>query len=284
MNKNELKEKLVEDLKKYVKAYYPDYQVKVSTINKVNKNNSEMIGVLKDGKEGPAIELDVVYSAWFGCKIYEEVRQKTFTALALAIDKYESENTDYEKIKPKKENFEDRILLSLVNAKKNEEMLKKVPHRMFHEFAVVYRYVAIEDSAKMLSVVITNNLAKEYGLSEEDLYLNGRLDLKDNVIAEPMPMMDEMITLTTKRINFGAAAILDKRKLVQISEKYDSNLFLIHSSVEEWIVLVENKINFGLLEINEMIECANRDLEKELILGEKAYYYDRKTNKIKLAE
>lgn len=279
MNKNELRTKLVEDLKKYVKAYYPDYQVEVSTINRVNKNDAEIIGVLKNGK-GPAINLDTVYFLYFGCsKNYAEVRQKTFSALAVEIN-----NCEFEKIKIEKESFDDKILLSLVNAKKNEEMLKKVPHRMFHEFAIVYRHVAVEDSEKMLSSIITNNLAKEYGLSEEDLYLNGRLNLKDDIVAEQMPMAEEMFVLTTKRILFGAAAILERRKLVQISKRFNSNLFLVPCSIEEWIIILENKTNVGAVEINEMIKSANRNIAKELILGEKAYYYDRKTNEIKLAE
>ena len=64
----------------------------------------------------------------------------------------------------------DNIIFQLVNTIQNEDMLQKMPHREFQDLSIIYRWVVSMDEKGFSSTMINNNLAKELGMGEEQLF------------------------------------------------------------------------------------------------------------------
>ena len=97
---------------------------------------------------------------------------------------------------------------------------------------------------------------------------------------EPEP---PMYVLSNSRMINGAAAMLYPDMLKDLSEKLDSNLYIIPSSVHEVIVFSDNLAD-DEKSLRDMIYTVNRtQMDPQDILSDSLYFYDRKEEKIFIA-
>ena len=89
------------------------------------------------------------------------------------------------------EPYESRIFYTAVNKDRYAGMLKDIPHRMVHDFAVIYHLKHDERSSRdRFSSIITNDMAQIMGENEESLYKRAQENTKYLLHAKTTPMKD----------------------------------------------------------------------------------------------
>ena len=278
MTYSEFKTRMTEDIKSYMTEKYPGCKVDHRTIEKVNREQVEMITIrIKDRKDGPAIDVkdcfedmnqrDMSYD-----EMLEEVKKRLDLTMKaapkIAADDFSG--------------FKDKVILALINTEKNKNMLESVPHRAYHEFTIVYRYIAFEDNQKMTGAIVTNDMLNIFGCTEEELYKYAYENTKKDAVA---CSVFGLPILTTNRRIFGAASILFPELVKEVASYFGCDLYLVPSSTDEWTALSVRGILGGAAYVNNMLRDVNSQAEsEELILGERCYYYDYKTGEIRLAQ
>ena len=278
MTYSEFKTRMTEDVKKYVNGKYPGYGVDLKQFEKVNRDQVDMIAVtIKDWREGPAIDVNELWDDMNQREMnYEEMKREVIQRLNATLDRIS------DPIAIDSSDFKHKIILTLINAEKNKNMLMNVPHRRFHEFAIVYRYIAKEEIGSMASAIVTNKLMERYGFTEKELYYSAYENTKKDAVLDTI---FGLVCITTKRGTFGAASILFPELLKDISNNAKSDLYLIPSSIDEWISIPVKEFQGGPEDVNEMIHVANSSVVRdEDILGENCYYYDSKSEEIRIGK
>ena len=280
MTYNEFKTRMTEDVKKYMDGNHPGYEVSLEKVAKVNRDFVEMIAISnKDTHEGPAIDVKELWDdANRRGMSYEEMSREVMKRLDLTLKEVPEVVID-DLI-----DFKSRVILTLINTEKNQNILSYVPHRTYYEFSIVYRIIVHEDEEATTSGIVTNEMLEKAGYTEEELYKFAYENTRKDV---NISKMFGMYVLTTKRGMYGAASILFPEMIKEIADHYGCDLYLIPSSTCEWMAVPVRTISGsgGAAEVNEMIREANSvAVEEEEILGERCYYYDYKTGEIRVAQ
>lgn len=199
----------------------------------------------------------------------------------------------------------------LVNREKNEELLKSVPSRWFAgDLAIIYK-VIIEDLGGNASVTIKNDLMEKENLSEEELYENALKNLDDKIVVNSMydtmkkTLLDDCMTrfpdmstdeldkvvkdmmvmsgageedttltvITNKNKYFGAASILDNATLMELRDTFDSDFYILPSSIHEVIVVPTSKGD-DVEQFRDMVrEVNDTQVAPDEILSYNVYLY-----------
>ena len=278
MTYSEFKTRMTEDVKKYMDGNHPGYEVSLQNVTKVNRECVEMIAVSnKDTHEGPGIDVKELWDdANRRGMSYEEMSREVMKRLDLTLKEVP------EVVLDDLIDFKSRVILTLINTEKNKNLLPYVPHRTYHEFSIVYRFIAYEDEEKTTSGMVTNEMLEKAGYTEDELYKFAYENTKKDAI---IGRMFGMFYLTTKRRLHGAASILFPELIKEAADYYGCDLYLVPSSTVEWLVISVRGISGGAEYVNSMIRTANSEaVSEEEILGERCYYYDYKTGEIRLAK
>ncbi len=286
MNKEAMKQQILEALSKKLGDGFH------ITIQKVFKTNMELDGLLIMGEDeiiGPTIYLEPVYEALNSGTPVEQVVNR----ILQAYDSAKSESMDFDIEHLKDFDYaKDRLYVQLVNKHLNENMLQDVPHATFlDDFAIIVR-CTIEtsedcdasfmvhdshlniwqtDNETVLSLAISNTLAKH----DVDLIPLGQL-IRETYPAFPMEHSSNcgLWFMSSKKRTYGAAAVLYDDVLKDFAEKHGS-FYVIFSSVHE--VLIKPSPDGSDIDIltrhNQDVNASA--LEKEEILGTKAYFYQK---------
>ena len=199
--------------------------------------------------------------------------------------------TDWDKAKR-------RIIYALVNQKANEEMLKELPHKEFLDLAIIFK-VMLSVKGSHATVQVTNNHLDILGITVDDLMetavkntkelLPARVKGLNQTVSEMGGLMqpkeeDEQVFILTNNQNyFGAAAILYDGQIKNAAEKMGSDLFLIPSSVHEWLMIRADESVTGD-ELKSMIcEVNSNAVSPHEVLGDHAYFYSREKAEIAAA-
>lgn len=191
----------------------------------------------------------------------------------------------------------ENVVGCLVSTHNNEEFLKDLPFIPIGDFAIVFKYYIdkLPDGGEG-TLLITDDMAEEKGYSRKNLL---KLAMKNTPKHFPvemysveeimLKMMDEAMLnmlkasgmttdvwyLTNEKEYDGAFSLLYPETKEMLLEKFEGNIILLPVSVNEWLLVPEDKKdNFGDLE--KMIITENEKMEqKENILGEKPYLLKR---------
>lgn len=265
-------------------------------IQKVTKNNGvELTGIMAK-KEGastfPTIYIDDLYEENMTMEDVE------YAAMKLSRNLSKVENnlmfdigrfTNYELAK-------DRIALKLINADKNKALLFEIPHRRFHNLAIVYYYLLPEElSDGIASVLIRNTHMENWGIDEKTLYEiayeNSRQYFKmkvwtmgemiselygSDLLEEDFPMY---VISNENKIN-GSFYMIYEDELKQLSDKFGKSFYILPSSIHELILMPDdgNKNEKDLL--CTVTEINHTQVQDEEILADSVYYYDKDKNEV----
>ena len=263
------------------------------TVNKVTKNNNLVLDglVIKaaDTNIAPTIYLNGYYER------YEDGAMELSDVVESIIDTYSRHNsvtfdvstfTDFDAVK-------NRICYKLVNTASNKKLLEDVPHRELFDLSIVYYVmVAVEDDATG-SILIHNNHLSFWDVTENDLYEYASINtskllpagiksmfdtLSEMVDMEDLPDTDDfMYVLTNKEKLQGASTILYPDVLKSFADRKNANLWLLPSSIHEWIIVCDDG-NMNRETLSEMIQEVNgSQLAVDEILSDHPYYYNRTT-------
>ena len=175
----------------------------------------------------------------------------------------------------------EKITFFVINAAYNTDFLRSLPHRHYLDLAIVYKFSLFKRGEVIGKVMITNEMIKNWGITEEDLYeisLQNTEKLFPTVIKSIRP--DFKIVTNSNSIN-GASAILNKEMFRDMAEEIEDNLYIVPSSVHELIILKAS--NHTPKEVRGVIYNVNTDiLNVEDLLSYNLYVYDKEKDAISI--
>lgn len=279
-------------------------------VNDVRKNNGVVLRgltVMKDGSNiSPTIYLNNYYEA------YESGEATLANVVNDVMDAYYKNKVsqsvdmryflDFECVRK-------QVVYKLVNAEKNRELLKDIPHVEFLDLAIIFQCLVAKESLGSASILIHNTHMKLWEISLKELYeaakentekLQGyEIKTMNDVICEIMttenPDEDDfdgclegltdsvpIYVLSSKNRVEGAACMLYANLISDFSKALDSSLYIIPSSIHELLLLpawdTEEKE-----EIKNMIrEINDTQVKPEEILSYSLYFYDKEKGKINI--
>lgn len=256
----------------------------------VTKNNGVNLTGFMAKKEGinayPTIYIDDIYRYDITSEEIEYEAMKLANALRKAglnkrfdIEAFEC----YEKISKS-------IAFKLIDAERNKDLLPDVPHRRFHNLAIVYYCMMdCEDLGNRGFILIRNEHLDMWNMEEESLY-EDVLNNMDNLLPASMMNMKELIdeiagknimeqectmyVLTNEFKTFGAAVLLYKGFLEKVSKKIGGSFYILPSSVHEVIALPESSGTDVRAMLDVVTSVNAYELKEEEILADSVYFYD----------
>lgn len=282
-----------------VTELYPECKVKLCDVNKNNGVTYNCLDIVRPGdKLSEVIYLEPLYEAFLNGSSFLEIIERIKKArlesrdINFDLDYF----MDYDKVR-------ERVMYKLINYKKNQKLLNDTPYRKFKDLAIVY-YCQVSSRPSEGIVLIKNEHIAAWNITEEDLYeaacanaiirndhdliplmdvINHRLGKEAGFCINGSSICDEepwsnLKILTNKDKTYGAAVILNPGLLLALSRKYNSNFYILPSSVHEVILVFdEDKYDQRKADaLSEMVSFVNMtELETEDVLTDNIYYYDR---------
>ena len=275
------------------------YNVKVLGTEKINMGRLHALVILKDGAN--------ISQNFYIDELYRDYQSGRMTiremAGRIASSCYNSTNSIEElkglgKYINDKEWAEKRLFLQLINSRKNKSLLENSVHMDFNGLSLVLYVLAADNKAGMCRARVTKAMCQGYGWNEKEILdyalentaklfpyclctlqevLKKALDTTDAEAWGLPSIGNDMLVLTNEKYVNGAAAIFYPGVLKEISEKHGTSLFLIPSSIHEFIILEDNGI-YNPADLENMVKEVNSSsvLPEELLSGN-VYYYGCKT-------
>lgn len=225
------------------------------------------------------------------------------------------EKLELEKLEPvsdlRWDNIKDKVFCRLVNREMNAERLVNIPHMEYLDLVVTCRLLHYNDNVGIASSEISYNELDVIGVTEEELFeqatqnterlfpaefkpilsimekMMREIDVPDRIIKDMIEFEEKedeikMYVLTNKTGINGAVTMLYTDILKEISVRLNTeNLYMLPSSVHEWMILPECD---DVAYLKEMVTEANRTAVAEIdLLSNHVYRYDRKTDMVEIA-
>ena len=268
----------------------------------VLKNNGVMLhGVIisrADENMSPTIYLDGAYRLFTDGysmdvivgKLYEGIMDSENSGIQFDAEKFK----DFQQIK-------DHIIYRLINAAKNKDLLKNVPHILYLDLAICFAVCLEQADGNSYSVMISEDRAKAWGVTAEQLLEYAQIntpmlcpersDPIVDVIRDTFNDLDEdylkdcpMMILTNKSKYNGASVILYPDIMSRVSEKMgDGDIILLPGSIHEWILLPADE-DTDMDYLRSMVQQVNQSsVEREEVLSDKVYIYRADEKKVEIA-
>ena len=225
------------------------------------------------------------------------------------------EKLELEKLEPvsdlRWDNIKNKVFCRLVNREMNAERLVNIPHMEYLDLVVTCRLLHYNDNVGIASSEISYNELDVIGVTEEELFeqatqnterlfpaefkpilsimekMMREIDVPDRIIKDMIEFEEKedeikMYVLTNKTGINGAVTMLYTDILKEISVRLNTeNLYMLPSSVHEWMILPECD---DVAYLKEMVTEANRTAVAEIdLLSDHVYRYDRKTDMVEIA-
>lgn len=192
---------------------------------------------------------------------------------------------------------EEKIIYRIVNFKENESLLEGIPHVPFLDLAITFHVLLEITNFGTATMMIRNEHLQLWDVSTEVLYEKAKANTErllpyefqtmsavmEELTSGEVVMEEEILFVLSNTIrSFGAAAILYENRLERIGEYLGENFYVLPSSVHETIIVPESFAPSREI-LNEMIrEINDTQVSDEEILGNQAYYYERKLKRMLL--
>ncbi|NLE00055.1 MAG: hypothetical protein GX640_09280 [Fibrobacter sp.] len=305
MNYEIFKEVVAEKFKSYLPSQYQDMTLRVESVNKVNKklDGMTLLDESADKNVSPTIYINDMYEHYLQTENLQEVLQKAAETMERAFTEAPVVgNLDFDSAK-------DNIVFQVINTMQNQDMLQDMPHREFQDLSIIYRWVVKIDEQGVQSAVVRNNMAKQMGMTEEQLFkaaventrrifpptVKSMNDvMKEMFIADGMPaeMVEVMIgeipedkmmwIISNERGVNGAGSMLYEDNLHKLAMKLETDLYILPSSVHECIAVSADMGDpYELAEMVNEINMGQVALEERL--SNQVYHYDKDARRLTLA-
>lgn len=279
---------------------HPDCKVGIKDVTKNNGVTYKCLNVVRPGANiSEAIYLETMYNSFQNgtsfMDIIEQIETTRKESCNVSFDvKF---FTDFDLVRP-------RVMMRLVNYKKNEEMLANMPHRKYKDLAIVY-YCIVGDKASDGIIMIKNQHVDIWNVCEQDLYETACLNDRKNNEYELIPLMgvynnprsyyddgfkaeDDYMPflkiLTNKTRTYGATAIVSPGLLKELSKRFESCFYIIPSSIHELILIMEDDDSFDKDKaaiLYSMVNSVNAtEVKTEEVLSDNVYYYDKRLDEV----
>ncbi|WP_294241657.1 DUF5688 family protein [Pseudobutyrivibrio sp.] len=301
MEYEKFKEQFVEDLKERLEAGGEKFSVDLNAVQKMNQNYEAVTVKPEDAIIGVNLNMTEIYERYDRGMSYDtlvsEVAEKADRALHDRPDFNLEALQDYDQMK-------EKLSMEVVSAERNADLLKKVPHKDMEDMAVVYRFVLDSDSEGRGSILVTNQLMDNYGITAEQLHADALqyapvmrpaviqtmaetlLEMMGPEAKDMIPVLpdDPLFVATVPDKIQGAGVLAYQDFMEQAAERVGGDFFILPSSIHE-ILLVRDDGTFDINHLEDMVKQVNEtEVAPEDLLTDSVYHYDSKEKIFELAE
>jgi hypothetical protein len=301
MEYEKFKEQFVEDLKERLEAGGEKFSVNLNAVQKMNQNYEAVTVKPEDAIIGVNLNMTEIYERYDRGMSYDtlvsEVAEKADRALHDRPDFNLEALQDYDQMK-------EKLSMEVVSAERNADLLKKVPHKDMEDMAVVYRFVLDSDSEGRGSILVTNQLMDNYGITAEQLHADALqyapvmrpaviqtmaetlLEMMGPEAKDMIPVLpdDPLFVATVPDKIQGAGVLAYQDFMEQAAERVGGDFFILPSSIHE-ILLVRDDGTFDINHLEDMVKQVNEtEVAPEDLLTDSVYHYDSKEKIFELAE
>lgn len=292
---------------RYLPEEYREAEIKVYPVKKVNRTLDGLAVLPADGSRiFPTIYVNDMYEHYQACGNLETVLGNAAESYAKVQDNVRGSEPDLDA-----EHVKDNVIMCLINTEQNRELLSDVPNRGFHDLSVIYRWVVERTPDAVGSILVSDRVAEEIGMTEEELFwcaventrrinpvsvtcmgsmfggIPEEISLPQEVREEmerAKRTADNMWIISNKSGINGAVSMLYEENLHQLAEKLGENLFILPSSIHEVIAMPAEMAGKNLTNLIEMVQEVNMgSVELGERLSNSVYHYDRNARKVTLA-
>lgn len=306
MDFNEFKEQFTEDVKQALEDAGIDADITVRTVDKMNESYEAMTVTPEGSNVGVNVNMEKFFEAYENGTDYDAVVDKAVDVIEGGFANQPTVDvaalTDYDQMK-------DKLVMEVVSAETNAEMLENVPHQEMEDMAVVYRFVLDSNDDGRATILVTNQLLDTMGVTPEQLHadaMENAPELKPAVIkgmsevmaemmgmsAEDLAMMgmptdpadEQMFVATVPDKIHGAGIIAYQDFMDQAAERVGGDFFILPSSIHEVLIVPDNG-QMGLSDLEAMVKEVNAtQVAPEDKLTDSVYHYDSKDKIFELGE
>ena len=307
MNLEEFKDNFTEDVKNDLYEKGIDATVMPNHVEKMNESY-DAITVTPDGSNvGVNINVTKFFEAYDkGDADYEQVVDKAVEVICGGFENQPVVDveslTDYNQMR-------DKLVMEVVSAETNADMLTKVPHQNIEDMAVVYRFVLDTNDDGRATILVTNQLLETMGVTPEQIHVDAMENapaLKPAVIQGMSEVMAEMMGVSSEELAdmgmpmdpadeqmfvasvpdkvHGAGVLAYQNFMDQAAERVGGDFFILPSSIHEVLIVPDNG-NMKLGDLEAMVREVNAtQVSPEDKLTDSVYHYDSQAKVFELGE
>ncbi len=202
---------------------------------------------------------------------------------------------DYDQMKSK-------LSMEVVSAERNAEFLENVPHENMEDMAVVYRFVLDSSDSGNGTILVTNQMLDQYGITKEQLKNDAMenapeirpseirgmsevmSELAPGMIPEIAPEDEQMFVATVPDKTHGAGVIAYPNFMEDAAQKMGGDFFVLPSSIHE-VLLVKDNGQMTAKELENMVKEVNAtQVEPADQLTDHVYHYDSQNHIFEMAD
>ena len=304
MDFDTFKDELAKGVKERLEALYDrKYSVETHTVEKMNETYEAITVKPENSEVGVNIKIDKAYAEYNDGRSFDMIVRQVSSFAAEALDNRPGFDLnaiqDYSVMKTK-------LSMEVVSAERNAQLLETVPHKNMEDMAIVYRFVLDTVEAGRGSILVTNKMLDNYGITAEQLH-NDAMEIApevrpavikgmSEVLADMMgaeqaqalglgPVADEPIFVATVEDQTQGAGILAYQNFMdEAAEKLGGSFYILPSSIHE-ILLVKDNGQFDRASLEQMVKEVNAtQVAPEDKLTDSVYHYDSQSKVFELAE
>ncbi len=296
----EFKGNFKDDIKEALADKGFDVTIKENRTEKLNES-FDSISVTPEGSRiGVNLNMESAYKAYENGTPYEDVVTKAAEAVASNLEnvpEFDIESlTDYSVMK-------EKLSMEVVSAERNAEMLESVPHKQMEDMAVVYRLVLDKNNAGNGTILVTNDLMEQFGVTPEQLHedavknapeirpseIKGMSEVLGEMMGNDMapiidPADEQMFVATVPDKVHGAGVIAYPDFMENAAVKLEGDFYVIPSSVHE-VILVKDNGQMTADQLEAMVKDVNAtQVAPEDRLTDHVYHYDSEAHIFEMAD
>ena len=312
MNFNEFVNEVKDNIKRFLPEAYENAEVSVMDYQKLNTTYKGLMVKKEDETITPTINMDQLYKAYQnqpGVTMESVYRRIADVVVAAPIQVNLKSIMDYDIAK-------DNLFIRVSSAETNKDMLANVPHQLKEDLAITYHVAVSMDEEGLSSMLIKNDLLKQYGITAEQLLEDAmkssprimapeissmgavmeELVEKDPFMMSPeeREMLQESIRESAQMPSFfvvtnqqridGAGVLFYPEVMDNLGELLGQDYFILPSSIHEMLVLPDNgEINADELRMMVTEVNATQVAPAERLTND-VYHFDTKDHVFEKAD
>lgn len=266
------------ELKAYMPMEYQGHVFSEHVLHKINRTTEAFTLTPPGEPDGTSASPTLGYTDLYQW-IVDDIPLPVVLTMAAEMMQYEPEEflgQDF------LEGFEDPsmakkdLTIAFINRKRNEELLKDVPHFDFLDLAAIAVLQHGEDAE--YSCTVNNALLQEFAMTREEMLETACLNTFQRFPTR-LEVIQGMLTAGCENSLFGAACLLDVEMLKQVSAHMDSDILVIPESIHTLCLIpAEGNRPEHVLQAHRMISHMERNTRD--FLSDNIYVFSRNEEKL----
>lgn len=271
-----------------VKDAVPNVEVSIQNVEKLQGESYTGLSVRPEGANAAAtMNLKDIFRVYEADQnrlpaLMNDIISKVKDALEQIPQVNAEQLLDYGRVK-------DQLVIQVIPTEPNAEKLATVPHKTIEDIAVVYRIDVSDSRHHDASVLITNQMLDQFGITPEQLHqdavasqmehraptLKNMSDMMAEMSGGMMDMPESPMWVATVEGGLHGAAVVQLPEFMdQAAEKLGGDFFVLPSSIHECLFIKDDG-EFQREQLEDMVQNVNAtEVSAADFLSDSVYHYD----------